>query len=215
MTYKKKPSQQYVLQRKKVISKVESKLKKAGKTKEKSEPPATIAETPTATSAQAPVEALPSGRKATLHFKNEGLSITAKVRYESEKVDPLIKTVNVADGKTVYKRYVGPAKKLVWLDDEGKEHDAKKVQTMQQLDDGKLVPIKITQTKDIKVEPVPEKVMNEFHPYSFLEVWGEGEEDNESLRELAFNLETKGQVGAVKKFSRGYGKMYIGFVNPS
>jgi len=196
------------LKRKKVLSKVEAKLKKAGKPKVKEK---TLIE---AAKADEPAKALPPGKKATLHFKDQGLSITAKVRYETEKVNPLIKTVLVADGKVVHRRYIGPKKRVAYVDDEGNEHDKKDVQTMQQLKDGRLIPIKITHTKDIKVEPVPAKVMEDFHPYSFLEIWGESEADNESLRELAFNLQTKGQVGAVKKFSHGYGKMYVGFIKP-
>jgi hypothetical protein len=207
--YKKSSKQQYALERKKILSKVESKLKKAGKKVAKGK-----TRTKTTAKTEALVKPLPAGRKATLHFKDGGLSVTAKVRYETEKVDPLIKTVLVADGKKVQKRYIGPAKRVAYFDEEGKEHNAKDIQTMQELDDGRLIPIKVEKTKDIKVDPVPAKVAEEFHPYSFLELWGEDQGDVEGLREVAFQLKTKGQVGAVKKFSHGYGKMYVGFLRP-
>ena len=213
MGYKKGSKQQYALERKKVLGKVESKLKKAGKKAAPSKAAPSVAPAQvTAQTAQA--KPLPPGRKATLHFKDGGLSVTAKVRYETEKVDPLIKTVLVADGKKVQKQYIGPAKRLAYVDGEGKEHNAKDVQTMQELDDGRLIPIKVEKTKDIKVDPVPAKVAEEFHPYSFLEIWGEDEGDVEGLRDVAFQLKTKGQVGAVKQFSHGYGKMYVGFIKP-
>lgn len=209
MGYKKKSSQQYALQRQKVLSKVESKLKKAGKKAAKGK-----TRTKTVSKMKVSGKPLPPGRKATLHFKDGGLSVTAKIRYETEKVDPLIKTVQVSDGKKVQKRYIGPKKRVAYVDEEGKEHNAKDVQTMQELDDGRLIPIKIEKTKDIKVDPVPAKVAEDFHPYSFLELWGEDEGDVEGLREVAFQLKTKGQVGAVKQFSHGYGKMYVGFLKP-
>ena len=210
MPYKRRASQQYVVKRKKILSKVEAKLKKAGKSKKT----AAKLQVPAPEPVKAEPADLPKGRKATLHFKGLGLNIKANVRYETEKVDPLIKTVYVADGKIVQKKFIGPKKRVAWVDEEGKEHDKSKVQLMQQLPDGRLIPIKITKTKDIEVEPVPAKVMEEFHPYSFLEIWGEDEGDVDALRELAFQLKTKGMVGAVKKFSHGYGKVYVGFIKP-
>jgi len=215
MSYKKRSTQQYALQREKVLSKVETKLKVAKKKSPKQIVETTPAIAPTtAVPVTAPAKPLPPGHKATLHYKDEKIKVTAKVRYETENVDPLIKTVHVADGKIVNKRYIGPQKREVWMDAEGKEHDKSKVQTMQKLDDGKLIPIEITKTSDMKVEPVPAKIMDDFHPYSFLEVWGEDEGDVEGLREVAYQLKSKGEVGAVKQFSHGYGKMYVGFLKP-
>lgn len=155
-------------------------------------------------------------RKATLHFEGKGnVSVSANVRYETEKVDPLVKTKYVADGVEVHKRFVGPPKEEKWLDDSGKEHDKAHVELMQELPDGKLVPIKVGKTEDIDVEPVPKEVMGDFHPYSHLEVWGEKEKDEEGLRKAARNLMTERQVGAIKRFSHGVGgKVYVGFLYP-
>lgn len=155
-------------------------------------------------------------RKATLHFEGgKGVSVSANVRYETEKVDPLIKTKYMADGVEVHRRYVGPPKEEKWLDDSGKEHDKAHVELMQELPDGKLVPIKVEKTEDIDVEPVPKEVMGDFHPYSHLEVWGEKEKDEEGLRKVARNLITEGKVGAIKRFSHGVGgKVYVGFLYP-
>jgi hypothetical protein len=213
-SYRKRSKQQYVVKRKKIISKVESKLKKAAKAskkKPKVEALPAAAPAPKVKEAEAP---LGKGRKATLRFKGFGLNIKANVRYETEKVDPLIKTAYVADGKIVTKKFIGPKKRVAWVDEDGKEHDKSKVQQVQILKDGRMIPIKIEKTKVIEVEAVPAKVMDEFHPYSFLEVWGEDDEDVDAIRDLAFELKTRGMIGAVKKFSHGYGKIYVGFLKP-
>jgi hypothetical protein len=210
VTYKKRSSQQYVLQRKKVLSKVEAKVKAGRKGKP---------ESATLTPVMAPVKeeealALPRGQPATLHYKGETVKVSAKIRYETMKTEPLIKTVNVADGKIVHRKFVGPEKKLVWIDEEGKEHDKKDVELMQQRDDGSLVAIEISKTKDITVEPVDPRVVDDFQPYSSIEVWGEDETADDSLREFAYDLIKNKQVGAIKKFSHGFGKVYVGFVRP-
>jgi len=217
MTYKKRSSQQYVLQRKKVLSKIETKMKTAAKAKK----PECMAVTPSVVTVPktAPVEeeavvALPRGQPATLHYKGETVKVSAKIRYETMKTEPLIKTVHMADGKVVFKRFVGPAKQEVWVDDEGKEHDKKDVKIMQQRDDGSFAPIEISKTKDITVEPVDPKVVDAFQPYSFIEVWGEDDTADDSIREFAFDLIKNKQVGAIKKFSHGFGKVYVGFVRP-
>ena len=214
MPYKKKASQQYALKRKKVLAKVQTKLKKAGAGKKKAKEAVLPAQPPSKPAEEA--APLPKGRKAALHFKAFGLNIKANVRYETEKVDPLIKTayVDMKDGKVVTRKFIGPKKRMVWVDEEGKEHDKKNVQLVQILDDGRMVPIKIEKTSKIEVEPVPAKIMDEFHPHSFLEIWGEDADDIEALRDLAFELKTRGMVGAVKKFSHGYGKVYVGFIRP-
>ena len=205
-SYKKKSQQQYVLKREKVLSKVKSKIK-TQKPKPRTK---TLIEATTEPS----TKALPPGKKATLHFKEGKISVTAKIRYETEKVDPLIKTAYVADGKVVNKRYIGPKKRVAWVDAEGKEHNQRDVKQMQVKEDGKMAPIKITKTSDLKLEPVPDKVMDDFHPHAWIEIWGETDEDNEGLRDVAWELEKKGKVGAVKKFSHGYGKLYVGFIRP-
>ena len=211
-SYKKRSRQQYAVKRKKVLSKVEAKLKKAAKSKTSRRKTAVLSIPAPKKSEEAP--SLKGGRKATLRFKGFGLNIKANVRYETEKVDPLIKTAYVADGKIVTKKFIGPKKRVAWVDEDGKEHDKSKVQQVQILDDGRMIPIKIEKTKTIEVEAVPAKVMDEFHPYSFLEVWGENEDDIDALRDLAFELKAKGMVGAVKKFSHGYSKIYVGFIKP-
>ncbi|MEM2922242.1 MAG: hypothetical protein QXF26_08010 [Candidatus Bathyarchaeia archaeon] len=213
MTYKKRSRQQYVLERKRVLSKVETKLKKASRKSETgfqtTVKPMAIAPTPEETEVS-----LPKGQPATLHYKGETVKVSAKIRYETMKTEPLIKTVNVADGKIVHRKFVGPEKKLVWMDDEGKEHDKKDVKLMQQHVDGSLTPIQITKTKDITVEPIDPEVMGAFQPYSFIEIWGEDDTASDSLREFAYDLVKNKKVGAVKKFSHGSGKVYVGFVHP-
>jgi len=211
MTYKKRSSQQYVLQRKKVLSKVETKLKTKGKKKLIIEP---AIEPSVETKEKEEAVSLPRGQPATLHYKGETVKVSANIRYETMKTEPLIKTVNVADGKIVHRNFVGPEKKLVWVDDEGKEHDKKDVKLMQQRDDGSLVPIEISKTKDITVEPIDPKVMDAFQPYSFIEIWGEDDTADDSLREFAYDLAKNQKVGAVKKFSHGFGKVYVGFIRP-
>jgi len=205
--YKKQSHQQYVLQHKKVIAKVQQKLKKAGEDQKELPVSAVASETEE-------VKALPAGYKATLHYKNEGINVTAKIRYETEKVDPLIKTAHMAEGKMVFRRFIGPAKREVWMDDAGKEYDKSKVQTVQILPDGSMKPIVIERTKDVEVEPIEPEVMDEFQPYSFVEVWGEASGDDEGLKKVAWDLIKTGKVGAIREFSHGYGKMYVGFLKP-
>jgi len=212
-SYRKGSKQQYAVKRKKVLSKVEAKVKKAGKTKATKLPMPKPEASASKSAATAP-SSLKGGRKATLRFKGFGLNIKANVRYETEKVEPLIKTAYVADGKIVTKKFIGPKKRVAWVDESGKEHDKSKVQQVQILDDGSMIPIKIEKTKVIDVEAVPAKIMDEFHPDSFLEVWGQDDEDIDALRDLAFELKSKGMVGAVKKFSHGYGKVYVAFIRP-
>jgi hypothetical protein len=216
MPYKETQSkQQYLLQRK-VKSKVQSKLKqRSASGGAKSAIPAQ----PVAPLQNAPEEEeqakLPAGYKATMHYKGEGINITAAVRYETEKTDPLIKTVHVAsNGEVVHREYVGPKKEEKWLDDNGKEYNKAEVRTAQVMPDGTLKPIVIEKTKDINVEPVAPEVMDEFLPYSFLEVWGESESDDDGLRKTAYDLLKSGKIGAIKEFSHGYGKVYVGFMKP-
>lgn len=234
-SYKKGVSkQQYIVKRKNVLSKVEAKLKskKSSKTKTvtavkgrggrpktpktsyksvTSTKPLAIAETKPELQAQL---GLPRGQPATLHYKGQSVKIDTKIRYETMKTEPLIKTVNVADGEIVHKRFEGPAKELVWVDDQGQKHDKTHVKLMQLRDDGNTVPVEISKTKDIDVEPVDPKVMDSLQPYSFLEIWGESDQADDSLRDFAFDLAKNHQIGAVKKFSHGFGKLYVGFIRP-
>jgi len=214
MPYKETQSkQQYLLQRK-IKSKVQSKLKQhSASRRQKSAIPAQ----PIAPLQNAPEEEekLPAGFKATMHYKGEGVNVTAAVRYETEKTDPLIKTVHVAsNGEVVHREYVGPKKEEKWLDDNDKEYNKAEVKTAQVMPDGTLKPIVIEKTKDISVEPVAPEIMDEFLPYSFLEVWGESDSDEDGLRKTAFDLMKNGKIGAIKEFSHGYGKVYVGFMKP-
>jgi len=211
MSYKRRSSQQYVLERKKALSSVESKVKKAQKGKPKMPKPLVT----TVTQEEKKEElALSKGQPATLHYKSESVKVSAKIRYETMKTEPLVKTLHMADGKIVHMKYIGPQKQLVWVDDEGKEHDKKDVKLVQQLKDGSFVPVVISKTKDINVEPVDPRVMEEFQPYSFIEIWGEDEGSEDALRDFAYDLVKNKKIGAVEKFSHGFGKVYVGFMRP-
>lgn len=204
--YKKSSGQQYV-----VKAKIAQKLKKAG-ARQKMLPVPSPASAPV--DGEEEVKKLPPGYKATMRYKNGGIDVTAKVRYETEKVSPLIKTAHMADGEVVHKQWIGPAKTEVWMDGQGKEHDKSHVQTMQVMPDGSMKPVSIERTKDMNLEPIEPEVMDEFHPYSFVEVWGEDSGDDDGLRKIAWDLKKTGKVGAIREFSHGYDKMYVGFLKP-
>jgi len=212
MSYKRRSSQQYVLERKKALSSVESKVKKAQKGKPKMPKP--LVTTVAKEEKKEELEALGKGQPATLHYKGESVKVSAKIRYETMKTEPLVKTLHMADGKIVHMKYIGPQKQLVWVDDEGKEHDKKDVKLVQQLKDGSFVPVVISKTKDINVEPVDPRVMEDFQPYSFIEIWGEDEGSEDALRDFAYDLVKNKKIGAVEKFSHGFGKVYVGFMRP-
>jgi len=80
--------------------------------------------------------------------------------------------------------------------------------------DGTLQPITITKTKDLVVDPVDADVARDFLPYSFLEVWGESDSDDDGIRKMSGDLMESGKIGAIKEFSHGYGKVYVGFLKP-
>ena len=154
-------------------------------------------------------------RTATVRYRQGSVSLTAKVRYETEKVDSLIKTISVADGVQVHKKFIGPPKEEKWLDDNGKEHDKSKVQLMQVLPDGKWKPIKIEKTDDIELEPVAKETVQEFHPYSYIEMFGSDTKEDSTLQRMAKDMVMTGKIGAIKKFSHGVGgKVYVGFLYP-
>jgi len=237
-TYKKpKARQQYLLKRQKVQSKVQSKLKKhAASAKAKPGPafgakafppakakpvaPQQPAPTPAAALRNVPEpvdeeKKFPAGYRATLHYNGAGRTVTAAVRYETEKVDPLIKTVHVApNGEVVHREFIGPAKREAWMDQAGNEYNKNDVKTAQVMPDGTLKPVVIEKTKDIEVDPVDPAVAEDFLPYSYLELWGEGDSDNEGMRKVAADLIKTGKIGAIKQFSHGYGKIYVGFMRP-
>ena len=237
-TYKPKARQQYLLKRQKVQSKIQSKLKKhAAKAKPgpasgakafpkaKAKPvapqqPAPQPPTPAAALQNVPEpvaeeKKLPAGYRATLHYNGAGITVTAAVRYETEKVDPLIKTVHLApNGDVVHREFIGPAKREAWMDQAGNEYNKNDVKTAQVMSDGTLKPVVIEKTKDIEVDPVDPGVAEDFLPYSYLELWGEGDSDNEGMRKVAADLIKTGKIGAIKQFSHGYGKIYVGFMRP-
>ena len=225
--YKKSQSQQYAL-KKKVKATVQSKINKA-KAKTTCAPvpqlvkAATVPKNrqqvltaPKAVSA-APTTAalkLPSGFRAKISYKG-GVKVTADIRYETEKTDPLVKIINVGPkGQPVHREFVGPAKVEKWFDDAGNEIPKVEVSQAQVMPDGTTKPVKVEKTKEIKVEPVAAEVPQDFLPYSYLEVWGETDSDTDALREMGADLMKSGKVGGIKEFSHGYGKMYVGFLRP-
>lgn len=206
--------QQYAL-RKKIKSTVQSKVKKnqKGKTPTTTKRRQTVLKAP---KKDTPAKKLPPGFKAKVHYKSGKVKITADVRYETEKTDPLIKVKNIGPkGEIVHKRFIGPKKEVKWFDEQGNEVAAVDVQTAQMMPDGTFKPVSITRTKDIKVDPVDAEVANDFLPYSYLELWGETDEDTDGLREVSADLMKQGKVGAIKEFSHGRDKMYVGFLRPT
>jgi len=212
----KKPRQtQRYLLRQKVKSAVKAKLEKRGKVKARQrqtvlKPPQTLP----AVAAPADLK-LPPGFKAKLHYDNGNVKVAADIRYETEKTEPLVKVKHIGpNNEIVHREFVGPSKVENWFDENGNEIDKKDVRTAQVMPDGSLTPVEITKTKDIQVEAEDADVEKDFPPYSFLEVWGEGEGDTDGLRKIGADLMKQGKVGAIREFSHGYGKMYVGFLRP-
>jgi len=210
MSYNKKSKKGYQqkIRRQKLLTKVE----KAQKKRPRKRPPSAVA--PAVTGKAAPARALPAGKKITLHYKHGKTKVTAKVRYETLKVERLVNTALVADGVVVHKRYLGPKKREAYLDDQGKEHAKADVQTMQVLPDGKMKAITAKRTDEIEITPVDPRVAEEFHPHSTIEVWGDSDSDDDGCREIAWDLKSNNKVGAIKAFSHGKGKFYVGFMKP-
>ena len=214
--YRKGSQQQYVVKQKlkqKVKSKVQQKLKKSAV---KQRPKGKVLVHPKVVpAATEPTERLFAGYKAKLTYQNGGLNVSADVRYETEKTDPLVKIVNVDKNlNQVTRTFEGPAKREVYRNQNGDEVPKAEVGQAQVMPDGSLKPVKLEKTKDIKVEPVDARIANDFLPYSFLEVWGDGESDDDGLRKMSVDLMKNGKVGAIKEFSHGFGKMYVGFLKP-
>src|SRR4030042_6135938 len=91
MGYKKGGSKQQYALRKRVKSTVKDKLKK-NKGKAKTRKKQTVLTMPQTLPAAAEEEVkLPPGFKAKLHYNSGNVKITADVRYETEKTDPLVK----------------------------------------------------------------------------------------------------------------------------
>ena len=45
-------------------------------------------------------------------------------------------------------------------------------------------------------------------------MWGESDSDDDGLRKTVYDLMKNGKIGAIKEFSHGYGKVYVGFMKP-
>jgi len=161
------------------------------------------------------------GRKARLSLSMETedgvINVDTDIRWETMKTEPLIKTeYRTADGVLVFKRYLGPKKRLAYVDVDGKERDPGEVLLVQVMPDGERREIKpFTATKKIKAEALGKQVVNEFLPHSYLELWADSTEGQEQLRRLAWYLLKTGKVAAVEKFVKAKGrKAYVGFIYP-
>jgi len=160
-------------------------------------------------------------KKGKIIFVTEdGRTIMANIRMETEKSEPLVKVKSIVekDGKIieVFGRFIGPKKRFAYVDKDGNEYDKKEVKFVQELSTGELKEVKpFKMTREIKTIPVESEVLEHFKPSSFVEIWGETPEDEDALRKIAFELKTKGKIGFVKKFSWGRGfKAYVGFIRP-
>lgn len=156
------------------------------------------------------------GRKATIHFKFGKADVEAEVRWETQKVDPMV-NIGYFDGDVqVFKKYKGPKKRVVWEDRNGKEHAITRPTQKQVMPDGQAMDITpITQTKDMYTEVVDKGVMNDFLPSSYLELWSDKARDQQDLQQMAIELVKSGKVAAVSKFAKSAGtKVYVGFIYP-
>ncbi|RLF98117.1 MAG: hypothetical protein DRN49_06435 [Thaumarchaeota archaeon] len=157
------------------------------------------------------------GRKATLIYRDEELEIQAAIRWETEKVEPLVKVeYRSPEGKLVERRYIGPKKRLAWVDEDGREWKPEDIQPFQVLPDGTRKPIKLFEpSKKITAEPKPKELMDEFMPAGYVEIWSDSTEGQAALRRLAWKLMRESRVAAVKKFVKAKGaKAYVGFIYP-
>ncbi len=174
----KKPAsnQQYVIKRKTIKTTIKAKLKKT-QALQKIQPAKSAVKAAkqktmvlkmpqTAPEAEVIEEKLPLGFKAKLSYDSNGVKVTADVRYETEKTDPLIKIKNIGPkGEILHREFGGPAKVEKWFDENGNEVAKADVQTAQVMPDGTLQPVVISKTKEIKVEPVDADVPQNFLPY--------------------------------------------------
>lgn len=155
-------------------------------------------------------------KKAELHFSMGKLNIDCNVRWETEKVEPMVKIGYFVGDTPVFKRYEGPKKTVVWRDVKGKHYNKAEIRQKQMFPDGKTMDITpIKQTKNIVAEAVDKDVMNEFLPAGYVEMWAEKARDQQDLQKMALELVQKGKVAAVSKFARSVGtKVYVGFIYP-
>lgn len=190
---------------------------KGGKTRKKKQAFPVKPKTPKTTKkVTVPLKPMGYGKKANLHVTINNAEYDIPIRWETEKVDPLIKVGLFVGDTPIFKRYEGAKKTLVWIDAAGKHYDPADVVQKQILKSGKLKEIpKITQTKEITAKPIAKGVMNDFAPEDHVEIWAEQARDMDELRKLAFDLLKGNKVAAVQRFARSAGrKMYVGFIYP-
>jgi len=156
--------------------------------------------------------------KMSLKTEDGTLKIDTPIRWETQKVNKLVKTEwRTTDGILVKVKYLGGGKKRkAFVDVDGNERSKDEVILVQVLPDGErqeITPFK--QTTAIKAEARSKVVMNEFLPTAFLEVWADSTDGQKQLRQLAWYLLRSGRVAAVRSFARGTGKTaYVGFLYP-
>ena len=121
---KPKTTQQYVVKRKTAIhTKISAKLKNAQsksaaqqirpvKAAQKQKQKTMVLKVPqTVPAADVIEEKLPPGFKAKLSYDGDGVKVSADIRYETEKTDPLIQIKHIGSkGEIVHREFVGPAK---------------------------------------------------------------------------------------------------------
>jgi len=161
------------------------------------------------------------GKIATLKMEmttEDGkLKIDAPIRWETQKVEKLVKTEQRStDDLLVKVKYIGPKKRKALVDSNGKERSKDEVGLFQILPDGtrqEITPFK--QSKSIKAEGRDKAIMKEFLPAAFIEVWADSTEGQKQLRTLAWYLLRGDKVAAVRSFARATGaKAYVGFIYP-
>ena len=118
---KQRTVQQYVLKRK-VKSAVKSKLDKAKVKVKQKQSLLKMPQTAPAATPESTEEKLPPGFKAKTRYENGGVKVTADIRYETEKTEPLVKVKHIGpNNEIVHREFVGPAKVGKWFDDNGNE----------------------------------------------------------------------------------------------
>ena len=151
------------------------------------------------------------GFKAAFDFDFEGTKIVTEVRYETIKVEPLVKTVQkTVDGRKVRWGRLGLPGRMGYLDEQNQEVPADMVRTYQILPDGREQQITpFEKTKEIKpYKYVDKSALVDFLPSSYVVVWG-----GEELKNIADKMNAENKVGVIK-FSHGGMKAYHGFVYP-
>jgi hypothetical protein len=156
------------------------------------------------------------GYKAQLECEVDGVKYDIPVRWETEKVDPLVQSEyrTIKGDKIVNRKFVGPSKRMVYVDEDGEEVSKSEFHLVQVMPDGSTEPIdEFSKTKNINGKAYRKELMEEFHPHSYVEIWGDSTGSQNELRSLAFKLIKTGQIIAVQQFSKSKGrKAYVGFI---